>query len=82
MTIFSISRRLGSFLNLFFVSGFNVLNGIIFGEIFFFLVNYFVLIYISQLHLEAAHVLQYTEDEFLQTLDWKPFGHHEGQKTN
>ena len=38
--------------------------------------------FLFQLHLEAAHVLQYTEDEFLQTLDWKPFGHHEGQKTN
>ena len=29
---------------------------------------------VLQLHLEAAHILQYTEDEFLQTLDWKPFG--------
>ena len=41
-----------------------------------------IIFYLFQLHLEAAHVLQYTEDEFLQTLDWKPFGHHEGQKTN
>ena len=24
------------------------------------------------MHLEAAHILQYTEDEFLQTLDWRP----------
>ena len=23
-------------------------------------------------HLEAAHILQYTEDEFLQILDWRP----------
>ena len=22
--------------------------------------------------MEAAHILQYTEDEFLQTLDWRP----------
>ena len=28
-----------------------------------------------QLHLEAAQILQYTEDEFLQTLDW-----NEGKK--
>ena len=27
-------------------------------------------IFIFQLHLEAAQILQYTEDEFLQTLDW------------
>lgn len=25
----------------------------------------------QKLHLEAAHILQYTEDEFLQTLDWE-----------
>ena len=28
--------------------------------------------------MEAAHILQYTEDEFLQTLDWKPFGNEVG----
>ena len=27
-----------------------------------------------QLHLEAAQILQYTEDEFLQTLDWTEGG--------
>ena len=32
-----------------------------------------------QLHLEAAHVLQYTEDEFLKTLDWKPFGNEDSR---
>ena len=26
----------------------------------------------QKLHLEAAHVLKYTEEEFMQTLDWKP----------
>ena len=26
----------------------------------------------QKLHLEAAHVLKYTEGEFMQTLDWKP----------
>ncbi|XP_023331096.1 testis-expressed protein 9 [Eurytemora carolleeae] len=26
----------------------------------------------QKLHLEAAHVLKYTEDEFMETLDWKP----------
>lgn len=35
--------------------------------------------FFQQLHLEAAHILQYTEDEFLQTLDWKPFGSNEDQ---
>ena len=28
----------------------------------------------QKLHLEAAHVLKYTEEEFMQTLDWKPNG--------
>ena len=31
----------------------------------------------QKLHLEAAHVLKYTEEEFMQTLDWKP-----GQSTS
>ena len=26
-----------------------------------------------QLHLEAAHVLKYAEEEFLNLLDWQPF---------
>ena len=26
-----------------------------------------------QLHLEASHVLKYSEKEFMDTLDWKPF---------
>eukprot|EP00093_Oithona_nana_P009841 09841.XXX_197780_198337_1 [CDS] Oithona nana genome sequencing. len=33
----------------------------------------------QKLHLEAAHVLQYTEDEFLKTLDWKPFGNEDSR---
>ena len=31
-------------------------------------------IWTLQLHLEAAQILQYTEDEFLQTLDWTEGG--------
>jgi hypothetical protein len=31
-----------------------------------------------QLHLEAAHVLKYSEEEFLQTLDWKPINDNNG----
>jgi hypothetical protein len=30
-------------------------------------------LYIFQLHLEASHVLKYTEKEFVDSLDWKPF---------
>ena len=29
--------------------------------------------YFFQLHLEASHVLKYSEKEFMDTLDWKPF---------
>ena len=33
-----------------------------------------------QLHLEAAHVLKYSEEEFLQTLDWKPISDDNGNE--
>jgi hypothetical protein len=33
-----------------------------------------------QLHLEAAHVLKYSEEEFLQTLDWKPMADNGNEK--
>ena len=33
-----------------------------------------------QLHLEASHVLKYSEKEFMDTLDWKPFSQPPGEE--
>lgn len=30
-----------------------------------------VCVFVSQVHLEAARLLAFTEDEFMKTLDWK-----------
>ena len=40
-----------------------------------------VFIFVFQLHLEAAHVLKYSEEEFLQTLDWKPLPQNGTEKS-